>query len=96
MDGEVHIYSIEEVHSYPLKHRPLDRFLLTYSITIYLVPQFPTKSSLVTYFPSFISIFLSFLLNFFSLSLVYRKIMRHVSTADSYTIISPIIYLLFL
>jgi len=65
MDEEVHIYSVEEVYSYSLKHMPLDRFLLSYptcSIAIYLVPQFPTKSSLVTWFRSFIFIFLSFLL----------------------------------
>jgi len=36
----------------------------TRSIPIYVVPQFQMKSSLVTWFPSFISIFLSFSLSF--------------------------------
>jgi len=70
---------------------PLDRSLPSYpanSIPIYHVPRFTTKSSLVTWFPSFISIFLSFLLIFLLFLLSTTK------SRDSYLLRTPIVLFL--
>jgi len=69
----------------------LDRSLPSYpaySIAIYHVPRFTTKSSLVTWFPSFISIFLSFLLIFLLFLLFTTK------SRDNYLLGTPIVLFL--